>query len=205
MRKFKASSVNLFLTRWKVFSIGLRFGERAGMRWNSASISLKAQGDFLLVWFGSLSIMKRLAWFTFGPAYANVMFKHRRIKWEIIPGHFLIAVGHDSTFSCAIATIRCKRLPPGSSLLPLAVRSPSPSLSHTFDFFWQASLGLNMCIQKIRHQGRMIYDQHRNLDIRAKSFSFRTRIETSLSCPTLTIFPSFELVGIWNPAHLDTW
>ena len=55
----QASSSSVFVLTWKMFSIGLRSGERAGILWNSAFTSYRAPIATLLACEGSLGPARR--------------------------------------------------------------------------------------------------------------------------------------------------
>ena len=114
-----ASFSKVSLTTLKIFYIGFRSGERAGILKSSLSVSCKAFIAALDVCEESLSITNLRDLFLFGPARPKQRLKCSLMKLaKNFPFNF--SYGSLSITPClyAIATMTCRRFPPAKSFEP---------------------------------------------------------------------------------------
>ena len=137
-----ASSSSCFFTTWKMFSIGFKSGDLAGILCRVHSILSRANKATLLFWQGQLSMTNMRCLPLLGPALVKHKFRFSFTKpAKKGPSIFSYAFLKITPLPYATATMRCNRLPPGKSLLPLLViSSPSPRFLHTRDFGCRAVL-----------------------------------------------------------------
>ena len=131
------ASSSCFFTTIKIFSMGIKFVDLAGILCRVHSILPRADKATLLFWQGQLSITNMRCRPLLGLTFAKHKFRFsftKRVKKR--PSVFSSCFPKITPLPFATATaVRCNHLPPGKSLLPLLViSSPSPRFLQTGDF-----------------------------------------------------------------------